>query len=83
MRNERSLWRALEILMDEFGSSIFQILTNRVPTLYCVREESSTWLDGTYVTSLLPIHAMRFMLLTHLLLAYNEAAPVRLLMLQM
>ena len=27
--------------------------------------------------SLLPIHVMRLMLLTHLLLAYREAAPVR------
>lgn len=33
--------------------------------------------------TLLPIQAMLFMLLTHLLLAYSDAAPVRELMLQM
>jgi len=36
----------------------------------------------TYVTRLFPIHAIRFMLLVHLLLACRVAAPVRELMLQ-
>jgi hypothetical protein len=52
--------------MDEVGSSTLQTLTCRVPT----------------VTNLFPIQTMWLILLTHLLLAYSVAAPVRALMLQ-
>lgn len=66
-RNETSLWRALLMRIVALRSSIFQTLTWRTPT----------------VTSLFPIHAIRLMWLTHLLLACSVAAPVRELMCQM